>query len=327
MIFNVNNIAGKTKIETIPSQASSLVYNGKEQSPSWTSYDPEQLTMTGVMSAVDAGTYLVSFAPTDRYKWADGTTAAKFVEWTIEKKDRSMSLSPVEITGLGVTKNIMVGVIGGGTMSVKSSNNSIATTSVSGDDISITSVGCGTATITVSVSASTNYKAISSKFNVTVYPYRLYDNGYISPTIGGFTAYAYGPDTSESKRVRPSRTDYSSMIKLSITKDSTTDNAAGSCFSDRTIDVTHYNKLNITVSYATADDNTGVCYLRFGIGVYKEDNFISAAAKTIIKDGASVDSATTFSCDLTGLADKYYVFITMYGNANQTITFTKLWLE
>lgn len=183
MIFNVSNTSGKTKIETVPSATGSLVYNGKEQSPTWLAYDPEQLTMTGTTSAVNAGTYTVAFTPTTKYKWADGTTAAKFATWTIAKATGTLSLSASSGSILdqkGTKKTFTVNYNGDAAISVSSSNTGVATVSVSGKTVTITSVANGSATITVSVGSSNNYTTPSNKtYSVTVeirlYLYKLGD--------------------------------------------------------------------------------------------------------------------------------------------------------
>ena len=72
-----------TKISAVPSQGGVLTYNGQAQSPSWNNYDPNALTIGGTQSATDAGTYQVTFTPKEGYKWEDGTTTAKTVNWTI----------------------------------------------------------------------------------------------------------------------------------------------------------------------------------------------------------------------------------------------------
>lgn len=102
MIINQGG-QSKKKIETVPSQSGSLIYNGSTQTPVWNNYNPEQLTITGVASAVDAGTYTVAFTPTSRYKWSDGSTAAKTVEWSIRRK--SLSAVPSQSGTLTYTGN------------------------------------------------------------------------------------------------------------------------------------------------------------------------------------------------------------------------------
>ena len=72
-------------IDVVPTQNGTLTYNGQSQSPSWNSYNPDTLTLGGVISGTDAGTYTATFTPKDPYKWTDGTTTAKQVQWTINK--------------------------------------------------------------------------------------------------------------------------------------------------------------------------------------------------------------------------------------------------
>ena len=72
-------------IDVVPTQNGTLTYNGQSQSPSWNSYNPDTLTLGGVTSGTDAGTYTATFTPKDPYKWTDGTTTAKQVQWTINK--------------------------------------------------------------------------------------------------------------------------------------------------------------------------------------------------------------------------------------------------
>ena len=70
-------------INVLPSQNGTLTYNGQAQSPSWNAYNPDALTLGGVTTGTNAGTYTATFTPKGRYKWADGTQTAKEVTWTI----------------------------------------------------------------------------------------------------------------------------------------------------------------------------------------------------------------------------------------------------
>lgn len=67
----------------VPTQNGSLTYTGSAQTPTWNNYDPDKLTLSGVTSGTDAGTYTATFTPKDNYVWTDGTSAAKSVNWTI----------------------------------------------------------------------------------------------------------------------------------------------------------------------------------------------------------------------------------------------------
>lgn len=70
-------------INTVPSQSGSLTYTGSAQSPAWLNYDPSTLTLGGVTSGTNAGSYAATFTPKEGYKWSDGTKTAKTVNWTI----------------------------------------------------------------------------------------------------------------------------------------------------------------------------------------------------------------------------------------------------
>jgi len=70
---------------TVPSQNGTLIYTGSAQSPSWSNYDSTKMTVGGTTSATDADTYTTTFTPKENYQWANSTTTAKAVDWTIGK--------------------------------------------------------------------------------------------------------------------------------------------------------------------------------------------------------------------------------------------------
>ena len=74
-------------INVLPSQNGTLTYNGQAQSPSWNAYNPDALTLGGVTTGTNAGTYTATFTPKGQYKWADGTQTAKSVSWTIGRAE------------------------------------------------------------------------------------------------------------------------------------------------------------------------------------------------------------------------------------------------
>lgn len=75
----------KTKISTIPSQNGTLTYSGGDQNPDWNDFNETELTLSGVVSAINAGTYFATFTPTEDYCWDDGSSEAKDISWTIER--------------------------------------------------------------------------------------------------------------------------------------------------------------------------------------------------------------------------------------------------
>lgn len=152
-------------IDYVPSQSGSLTYSGASQSPTWSNYDSSKMTMSGTTSGTNAGTYTATFTPLTGWKWADGTSTAKSVFWSIGKAAGSLSISPTSMTLNTSTKTgtITVTRAGDGAVSASSGNTAVATVSVSGTTVTVTGVGSGTATVTVSVAAGTNYTAPSSK--------------------------------------------------------------------------------------------------------------------------------------------------------------------
>ncbi len=84
-ITKINNT-----IHVVPTQNGTLTYNSSAQSPTWNSYNPDIMTLGGVTSGTDAGTYTATFTPKDGYFWEDGSTDAKSVTWVIVKATVSL---------------------------------------------------------------------------------------------------------------------------------------------------------------------------------------------------------------------------------------------
>ncbi len=151
-------------ISAVPSQSGTLTYTGSSQSPTWTGYSTTQLTIGGTTSGTNAGSYTATFTPKSNYRWADGTTTAKSVSWSIGKAAGSLSISPTSMTLDTTTKSKTITVTrsGNGTISAVSST-AAATVSVSGNTVTVTGKANGSATITISVAAGTNYTAPANK--------------------------------------------------------------------------------------------------------------------------------------------------------------------
>ena len=88
-------------IDVVPTQSGALTYNGQAQSPSWNSYNPDTMTLGGVTTGTNAGTYTATFTPKDKYKWSDGTTDAKSVTWTIGKASMAVPSQSGTLTYTG----------------------------------------------------------------------------------------------------------------------------------------------------------------------------------------------------------------------------------
>ena len=70
-------------VESLPVQSGTLTYTGQSQSPSWTNYDTNTLTISGDTSKVNAGTYQATFTPKAGCVWWDGTATGKQASWSI----------------------------------------------------------------------------------------------------------------------------------------------------------------------------------------------------------------------------------------------------
>ena len=150
---------------TIPTQSNSLTYTGSAQSPTWNNYDSGKMTLGGTTSGTNAGSYNATFTPKTNYKWADGSTGAKTVAWSIAKAAGSLSLNKtsIKLTAAKTTDTITATRAGNGTITATSSAPTVASVSVSGSVVTVTAKTKGSATITVSVAAGTNHTAPANK--------------------------------------------------------------------------------------------------------------------------------------------------------------------
>lgn len=152
---------------TVPTQSGGLTYNGGPQSPTWNNYDTAEMTIGGVTSGTNAGSYNAQFSLKDTVgtQWADGTTGDKTVAWSIQKAAGSLSLSPTSMTldADNPSKAITVTRSGTGAISAQSSAPDVASVSVSGNKITVTGHENGDVTVTVNVAADSNYNAPAAK--------------------------------------------------------------------------------------------------------------------------------------------------------------------
>ena len=99
----VNSIA--FTINVVPTQNGILTYNGQAQSPSWNSYNPNALTLGGVTTGANAGTYTATFTPKDKYQWSDGSKTAREVTWTIVRASMPVPSQSGSLTYTGAAQS------------------------------------------------------------------------------------------------------------------------------------------------------------------------------------------------------------------------------
>ena len=162
----------RIKVSAVPTQSGTLTYNGASQSPTLSGYDATKMTLSGTQSATNAGPYTMQASlKDDKYEWPDGTTTAKTVNWSIGKKAGSFTKdkTSIQITTNKKSDTITITREGTGAISASSNNTQVATTSVSGNVVTVTGVKSGNCVITINVAADTNHTAPASQtVNVSV---------------------------------------------------------------------------------------------------------------------------------------------------------------
>lgn len=168
------NVTVNRKSIAKPTWKSNLTYTGSAQSVSstsyWNNYNTSYMTIGGTTSATNAGTYIATFTPGSNYRWADGTTSAINVNWTINKATGSLSVSPttVAINGNNYSSGVAVTITRAGDGAISYSPTSISglTLSLNGNTLTIKgngSTAVSAKTITISVAAGTNHTAPANK--------------------------------------------------------------------------------------------------------------------------------------------------------------------
>jgi hypothetical protein len=155
---------------SVPTVSGSLTYNGQAQSPTLTGYDAGKMILSGDTSATNAGSYTAVVTPTAQYKWADGSTEAKNIQWSIAKATPSITFDPasVSLDTSTTSQEVAVSYTGDGVLSAQSNNSGVATASLSGNMLTVDGVDTGNTAIQVSASEGTNYTAASASLSVAV---------------------------------------------------------------------------------------------------------------------------------------------------------------
>ena len=168
------NVTVNRKSVTKPTWKSNLTYTGNAQSVSntsrWNNYNTNYMAIGGTTSATNAGTYIATFTPKSHYRWADGTTTAINVNWTINRAAGGLNVNPTTVTLNSNNYNSGVAVtiirVGDGAISYNPTNVNGLTMSLNGNILTIKgngSTAITSQTITISVAQGTNHTAPSNK--------------------------------------------------------------------------------------------------------------------------------------------------------------------
>lgn len=156
----------RIKVSAVPTQSGTLTYNGASQSPTLSGYDATKMSLSGTQMATNAGSYTMQASlKDDKYEWPDGTTTAKTVNWSIGKKAGSFTKdkTSIQITTDNQSDTITITREGTGAISASSNDTQVATTSVSGNVVTVTGVKSGNCVITINVAEDTNHTAPASQ--------------------------------------------------------------------------------------------------------------------------------------------------------------------
>ena len=154
--------------------ASNKTYNGNSQ----TGVTGGGIKWSGTTSGIDAGTYTATATPDGNHAWSDGTTGAKTITWTMNKKTVAVTW------GTTTTFNY-----NGNAQAPTAS----ATSGVTGETINVTrtsAINVGTYTSTASISSVTGGRAKKENYTLTGYTKSFTINkvAAINPTLTSVSA-------------------------------------------------------------------------------------------------------------------------------------------
>ena len=157
----------------VPTIIGTYTYTGENITPTIEGFDGQALTKFGDLSAINAGTYSITFKLiSNEYIWSDGTYEDKTVSWVINKADNNLVLSAEsgtvtygEFREISVTSNPS-----GGLLSVESSDKNYVDADIVDDTkirLSCRRVSSSPVILTVHSAETVNYKAGSAIYTVT----------------------------------------------------------------------------------------------------------------------------------------------------------------
>lgn len=155
-------VVDKIKVAIPTVNDRSKTYNGNTQSPIILNEPSATIATVTGKTGTNAGQYTLTYTlnNTNQYEWEDGTTSAKEFSWNIAKATGNLSLSAGAGTVfMSYTKTLEISTPSDGVISAVSSDEEIATVSVSDTTVTITGIKLGEATIAISQAEGTNHYA------------------------------------------------------------------------------------------------------------------------------------------------------------------------
>lgn len=160
--FSLEHATYEYSIAAIPTIAD-LTYNGNEQTVAINNFDSNAMTKSGDVTVTEPGEYSITFTLKQYWKWSDDTTSAKTITFNVNKITPSFTRTPssLVLNADTPTGTITYNTDSDGTLSVTSTNSSVASVSLNGKVATVTGIANGNATINGSVPATSHYSATS----------------------------------------------------------------------------------------------------------------------------------------------------------------------
>lgn len=148
-------------IKSVPSQDISepTIYTGGLVKAKFANYDSNTTDVTGD-TAINAGNYIAEFTPKTGYAWVGEDLSSKEVPWKIDKLQGEIEVDTSDITldSSNLEKQVEFNLTGDGEVSAISSDESIVTSEIIDNKISIAATQeSGNADVSIEVSEGVNY--------------------------------------------------------------------------------------------------------------------------------------------------------------------------
>lgn len=134
---------GRQVIYDVPAQSGVIEYDGTEKTPTFVNVDTDKMTMGGVQTGTNVGTYYATATPKSNYQWIDGVEP-KSIPWSIIQEALTVPAQSGTLTYTGSAQSPTL-----------DANYDSTKMMLSGDT---TGTNAGTYSLTVSLTDAVNYR-------------------------------------------------------------------------------------------------------------------------------------------------------------------------
>lgn len=134
---------GRQVIYDVPTQTGVIEYDGTSKTPTFVNVDTDKMTMGGVQTGTNVGTYYATATPKSNYQWIDGVEP-KSIPWSIIQEALTVPAQSGTVTYTGSAQSPTL-----------DANYDSTKMTLSGDT---TGINAGTYSLTVSLTDAVNYR-------------------------------------------------------------------------------------------------------------------------------------------------------------------------